>query len=277
MVEWVHYFDLEPIRRLRNEGRELLGSRILLTEKRDGENVSLWLDNNKNVRISSHNQEDAAVDIQNRMKLVPEYPKIVELLNDSFGDYIVYGELLKTVCPTRIEPKRKNVHWILFDIFDVGSYRYAPYNLVYQTAYHYKIPLVRIVDDFIPENIDDLNNHISLGLKWCVKHRREGVVGKDYSNQIFFKEKIDLPKRPKLRKPQEIRVQYPSMPEDRILRALQHALDEVGQENWKNVKIAMPIVARHMETEAREHNFETPKNIYRCYTDTPLEKIIGVK
>lgn len=43
-MTWKRYSDLEPIRRLRNEGRELYGQRVLLTEKRDGENVSLWLD-----------------------------------------------------------------------------------------------------------------------------------------------------------------------------------------------------------------------------------------
>ena len=39
---WRKYYDLEPIRRLRNEGRELIGQFIDFTEKRDGENVSLW-------------------------------------------------------------------------------------------------------------------------------------------------------------------------------------------------------------------------------------------
>ena len=52
---WRKYEDLEPVRRLRSEGRELLGKKLLLTEKRDGENVSLWLDEEGKVRISSRN------------------------------------------------------------------------------------------------------------------------------------------------------------------------------------------------------------------------------
>jgi len=95
-MNWKRYVDLEPIRRLRNEGRELYGQHVILTEKRDGENVSLWLDEERNVRISSRRQEDAGADIQSRMKATPEYPKIVELLNDEYqGNIIVYGELLK--------------------------------------------------------------------------------------------------------------------------------------------------------------------------------------
>lgn len=273
-MPWKKYTDLEPIRRLRYEGRELLGNRILLTEKRDGSNISLWLDEEKQVKISSHNQEVADESLQNSMKSMPEYPKIIELLTDEYqGNIVVYGELLYGVSPTRIEPKRKNLHWILFDIYDTDIERYMPYNWVYQLAYHYKIPIVSIVDDFIPESDGELFTHIEDAKKWCKRHRREGVVGKDYFNQVFFKEKIDLPKRPKLKDPNQVRPQYPPMPEDKILRALQHAFDEVGEESWKDVKIAMPIVARHISTEAGEHFYETPKNMYKYYTDTPMEKI----
>jgi len=271
MTGWKKYTDLEPIRRLDNEGRELLGNRILLTEKRDGSNISLWLDENKEVRISSHNQEAADTSLQNSMKSMPEYPKIVELLKDEYqGNIIVYGEMLYCVGPTRIEPRKKRVHWILFDVYDIDSQRYMPYNWVYQLAYHYKIPIVGIVDDFIPESEGELFAHIEEAKKWCRKHRREGVVIKDYHNQVFAKEKIDLPKRPKLKDPNQVKLQYPAMPGEKILRALQHAFDEVGEENWKNKAIAMPVVARHISTEAQEHFYETPKNFYQYYINTSL-------
>ena len=270
---WKKYSDLEPVRRLRNEGRELYGQRVLLTEKRDGENVSLWLDEDKNVRISSRRQENAEEDIQSRMKSTPEYPKVVELLNDEYqGNIVVYGELLKTVGPTRIEPRRKHIHWILFDVYDIDAERYMPFNWVHQLAYHYKIPIVRIVDEFIPMSEGELFAKIEEAKAWCRRHRREGIVGKDYSNQVFFKEKIDLPKRPKLKQTQK-RPEYPPMPEDKIIRALQHAFDEVGEENWKDVKIAMPIVARHIAAEAEEHNYDRPRNIYSYYVNIPLETI----
>jgi len=63
------------------------------------------------------------------------------------------------------------------------------------------------------------------------------------------------------------------MPEDRVYRALQHAFDEVGEENWKDKSIAMPTFARHVSTEAREHNFSMPRNIYRYYVETSIEQI----
>jgi hypothetical protein len=121
--------------------------------------------------------------------------------------------------------------------------------------------------------VEELLQKIEASLKWCRRHRREGIVGKDYTNQVFFKEKINLPKLPKMRVPQKEQIQYPPMPEDRILRALQHAFDEVGEQNRADKSKAMPAVAKHMAAEGREHNFATPRNIYEIYLNTSVEKI----
>jgi hypothetical protein len=277
---WIGYKDLEPIRRLRNEGRELIGKTLTLTEKRDGENVSTRLVNASipigmvNLQISSHNQEEAAPDIINRFKATKEYNKVKTLLETELTfhhNYILYGELLKEVGPTRIEPRRKKLQWILFDAWDCELKRYISYTQLYQLAYHYKIPIVKAVDFFIPTSEEELASKIAALMKWCKRHRREGIVGKDYENQVFFKEKIDLPKLPKL--PRDPQIQLPSMTQEKIIRALQHAYDEVGETNWKNVKVAMPIVAKHFSIEAKEHNFSTPKNMFQLWMNTPTEQI----
>lgn len=191
---WRKYIDLEPMRRLRNQGRELLGEYVLMTEKRDGENVSIWLADSGGVRISSHNMEIADDDITRRFKETPEYMKAVSLLDDELkynGHFILYGELLKTVGATKIEPKRKHLHWILFDIWDIDHNRFLPYNLIYQKAYHYKIPIVKAVGEVIPESMDELIAAIEQMMEWCKRHRREGVVVKSYGKQVFFVENIE--------------------------------------------------------------------------------------
>ena len=275
---WHKYTDLERHNQLRNEGRELLGEHIIYTVKRDGENVSLWLNEDKEVIISSRRQETADDNIQSRMRATPEYTKVCDLLKDEYqGNIVVYGELLKGISPTRIEPKRKHIHWILFDIWDCDNEKYMPYNWVYQLAYHYKIPIVEIVDEHQPMSMTELTDKIEKMKKWAARHRREGVVGKIHNSkdgaQIFFKEKIDLPKRKKLDRENQNQSNYPPMPEEKILRALLHAFNEVGEENWRKVKIAMPVVARHISTEAREHDYDIPKNMFNYYNNTPLETI----
>jgi len=280
MSKWKKYKDSEPFKRLRNEGRELLGEIITITEKRDGENVSIWLDDDGATHISSRRLEDAEGDIRSRMMATPEWSKINELLHNEreYGnDFIAYGELLKGVSPTRIEPRRKHIHWILFDMWNVNLERYEAYNYLYQRAYQFKIPIVRALDEFSPATLEEVQIKVDEWLKWCRRHRREGIVGKTYycDDQHFFKEKIDLPKRKRVSRKDRAKPLYPPMPEERILRALQHAFDEVGEENWKNVKTAMPVVARHIATEAEEHNYNRPNNFYSYYVNTTIEQLRG--
>ena len=186
MVEWKRYRELEPIKRLDYEGRELLGKEIYITVKRDGENISLWLDDTDQVHISSHNNEVADSDIQSRMKATPEYKKAVELLLDEKNtwhtDCILYGELLKTISPTRIERKRKRIHWILFDIYSKTDGKYLDYTLIYQKAYHFKIPIVGLLDVIAPKSLEELEEKVVGYKKWCKKHHREGVVLKVYND-----------------------------------------------------------------------------------------------
>ena len=167
----------------------------------------------------------------------------------------------------------------MFDIWDNKNKRYLPYNRVYQLGCHFKIPVVEIVDEHQPMSMTELTDKIDEMKKWCKRHRREGVVGKVHNSkegiQIFFKEKIDLPKRKKLDRENQNQSHYPPMPEEKILRALLHAFNEVGEEDWRKVKIAMPVVARHISTEAREHNYNTPKDMFNYYNNTPLETIKG--
>lgn len=272
--KWCTYKDLEPIRRLRNEGRELLGKTITLTEKRDGSNISIWLDETEKPHVSSHNLCQADESLVNNFKRTKEYAKALMALScekEFHKDYILYGELIGESGPTKIEPRHKGICWVLFDVWDCELKRYISYTQLYQLAFHYKIPVVKVVDFFVPLNMEELNTKIASTLKWCRKHRREGIVGKDYENQVFFKEKIDLPKLPKI--PRDPQVQLPPMTQEKIIRSLQHAFDEVGEDHWKDTKIAMPIVAKHFSIEAKEHNFATPRNMYQLWVNTPIEEI----
>ena len=65
------------------------------------------------------------------------------------------------------------------------------------------------------------------------------------------------------------------MGEEKALRALQSAYDEVvknhGEEAWKETGISMPIVAKHFQTECREHLLNMPRDIFNRWLNTPVE------
>ena len=283
-MEWKKkYPDLEPIRRLRNEGRELLGKFIYLTEKRDGSNISIWLDENDNIRISSRNMINADESLVNILKSIKEYEKAVLLIKEQkehFNeDFVVFGELInKGTSPARFE-RHKHPKYILFDIWDNKAGRFVGYNKLYQLAYQYRLPVVKVIELIVPVSLDELESKIQQALNWCKRHRREGVVGKCYQNQVFFKEKLDVPKLPKVKKKNQT-PQYPPLPEEKVLRALQHTYDELAKqyenvdEIWNDKKIVMPVFAKYVSIECREHLYSMPrKSLYKFYIETPIEKV----
>ena len=91
---------------------------------------------------------------------------------------------------------------------------------------------------------------------------------------MFYKDRILLPERPRLEKIERAEIVYPPMLEERILRALQHAYDELGSdEAWGDKKRAMPIIAKHISAEGREHFFSVPRDLYQIYCNTDLSTI----
>ena len=278
-IVWRRYTQLERVRQLKNEGREFIGREVIGTVKRDGENVSIYYDAETDTfPVGSHNLKDASEDIIARFKSTAEYPRICDYLKTEKtqynGDYIAYGELLKQIGPTRIEPKRKYIHWVLFDLWNEFAQRFEPYNMVYQKGYDFKIPVVEAISTFKPFTLESIQNQIQADLKWCRRHRREGVVYKVYEgdNQTFAKEKIDLPDRPKI--PQNPgKILYPLMDDETLFRALKHAQDELGPEDWKDKAKAMPLFAKMVSVEGAEHNFEPRKDLFKYYLDSLAPKL----
>lgn len=282
-MPFVKYIDLEPIRRLRYRGRELLGKEIYLTEKRDGSCIALWLDENEAIKISSRNQEEAEEDLQNRVRNTPEFKNIESFLTRicslSGMEYVIYAELIYggKVSPARAEKYNKYDKLIMFDILSAGSGEFLHYNAVHQYAHQFKIPVVRCFQVVEPTRWEEVEELKTLCRTLAKRHRREGIVGKVYAGvgreRIFFKEKVDLPDIPRTEKEKDT-VALPPMPTEKIKRALQHAYDEIisrfgdaAPEKWKDRSIAMPIVVNHINTEAKEHLFSPPRNIYQLYLD----------
>jgi hypothetical protein len=269
---WHKYQHLGRIAQLRNEGRELLGQEVFWTEKRDGSNISFWLDEEGSFRVSSRNMEDMTEDsFLNKIVELPDYEKLFELVGSEetkvfYAEYIGPGK-----GPTQIEPSHKVSRLVLFDVYDTVSERYLTYNYLHQMAYHFKIPIVKLLCVKIPTCIEELYQTRDELLAWSKKHRREGVVGKDFYTQTFFKEKIDLPK---LRAPARVKsdeVTLPPMPEDKIQSALGQAKAEVERNsgNFRNPKDAMPVVVAHLNAQAREHCYSVSNYFkhYRTYLE----------
>ena len=305
---WQHYPDIESTRRLKYSGDELIKKEIYFTEKRDGSNISFWFNNDDNwisflksigvmdeviqkldkyIHISSHNQENLlSPKVYENIVNTESYNGIAKYIHDmqeSKTNLIVYAELMqKGKTPTQVEPIVETPELFLFDILDVNKQEFLPFEKLQEISGKYNINMVRLVEKFKPTSKEELKNKVEQLMDWCKEEKREGVVGKVYTSpQVFFKEKIIVPKPPKEHKEKKERL--PEMDEHTKKRAVEHTIDELLKiceeknltlkQAWEDRKLTMPILVKHIRLEAREHGFEEP-NAYRVYLNVYINEYI---
>ena len=265
-----HYYNMGRIAQLKYEGRELLGRYLSVQVKRDGQNVRIYVVDGE-VTIGSHRLDLAEGNISERVKRCPEWTKVQKLALE-FPDHIFFYEcLLEGHSPTRIEKAKKYPHMILLDIWDDVSKFYYDYTWVHQQAYQWRIPIVRELELIVCKSVADLLTKRDECLKWCKRHYREGVCIKTQEginkDPIWCKEKLDLPKCKSIKRIGNPDIDLPTMPNEKVHTAIERALNECVEhgEDPKDAKYAMPRIALHLNTEAREHFMRVPENFFACY------------
>jgi len=58
---------------------------------------------------------------------------------------------------------------------------------------------------------------------------------------------------------------YPELPEAEIMNEIQKVLDEIGLEQFRDKKIAMPLIAQYVAAEAKARMYSVPKGLYSYY------------
>lgn len=280
----IRYPDLDSIKLLRNGGRELLGKPLYATEKRDGSNIMIWMKTTEEtqyndgtltvsiIQVSSRNMDTADSKLQAMLFRTAEWPKIQQMLRDQ-PQWVLFVELIpEGLGPTRLEPKHKKPSAVLFDIW---SGTFLNYTFIYQMAFHYRIPVVKLVE-YLPEvrSLEELETWRQSLLKWARKHKREGVVIKWYGNHkgdpengdyVFAKEKVDMPERPKLQRGTSGKVELPVLPPSEVFGAISKVAADQGLTGDKAHD--MPLVAKYIAEEAKKHYCRAPTNIFAFYMD----------
>ena len=273
--EVIKYPKLGYIRESPYGGRELLGKLIFFEEKRDGSNIRCFLDDSDNIQFGSRNKIPASDDLIQSI----ENTRYVDILREALyiekhqwnHDIIIFFELLqKGKSPTRIETHEKD-DLAVFDIYDINE-GWWNYTKVYQFCYQRKLPVVKLWAVSSHSTVEDLEKQIEKMLERAKKENREGVVFKSYDGDdiYFFKDRLDVPHE----KGVEVNIdkdtpKYPELPEAEIMNEIQKVLDEIGKEQFKDKKIAMPLIAQYVAAEAKARICSVPKGLYSYY----LEKI----
>jgi hypothetical protein len=280
---WEHYPHIPILTTNARVKRSLLGKRLFWTIKEDGENVTIWLRKKKYAKnssslytglvdfpkgfeiiVSSHNQEIASADITARTQSCPEYQKILKLIRDNPSYRVVSEECRKGNSITNIKVYPEAILYVV-DIYDTAIKNFLPYTLVYQTCYHYHIPVVTLFAETRHRTIRDLNAYCHHILEHCEAVKEEGMVVKTFSDDgeyIQAKVKLDIPE-PQERRVHEGPPKLPQIPESEIMGAISHVEADFGLTG--KPKDDMPRIAKAVSEECRKHLYSSRGNLFVYY------------
>jgi len=278
----IKYPHLERIYNLKPNPEILLGQEIFWTEKRDGSNIGAYL-TEEGLQLRSRNQNVASEDFYKAFNASEQAMGILELLRDAStwgNEYVIFGEMLTMgKSPTRIETHEKN-EFIVFDIWDSKHQGFMNYNATFQHCHHFGLPIVELYGTSNVCTVEALYAFKDQMLEKAKECGREGAVGKAWGetpfnrgenagcsrNITYFKEKNDLPALEKVpRSEQPGYVILPELPDSEIYGATEKVRTDIGDEKFRDIRIAMPLIARYVGEECKKHNSTGPKNLYQYY------------
>jgi hypothetical protein len=275
------YPEMNRITMLYPSPQVMLGEEIYWTEKRDGSQLRIALDDGE-IQIATHHLDDASEQFKGYLKSTEQYSAIEQLLRDTNGlcenpaanfnfGAVIFGELLsKGKSPARFEHHDK-CEFVIFDIWSAKDERFLSYNSVYQQAYHYSLPIVECWSMTRHINMDSLMTERDKMLTMAKEKGREGVVLKNYHSQIFAKEKLDTPVIPRV-VIEDGTPRLPQLPDSEVLGAIAKVHTDLG-EVFMDKKIAMPAIAKYVSEEQDKHICSKPANSLFSYYQSYIEEL----
>lgn len=259
-MEIPSYPSLGPIAALYPAPQIMLGRRLYWTEKRDGSQLKIWAENGV-IKIATHHQYVASAQFVSYFESIETAKKVAELVTGAdtipgvsdFGPYLVVGELLvQGKSPARYET-HATTEYVVFDLYDLGSERWLPIPLAYQTCLYYGVPFVEIWAESEHTSMESLMSFRDEMLKVAELHGREGVVVKTLSEYgpLYAKEKRDAVPIEK-RHIKEGSIHLPALPDSEVLGAVAKVHSDTG-DNFTQKAIAMPLVAKYVAEECAKH------------------------
>lgn len=264
MSKFWKYPDLDQLERLYPSPHVVLNHYVWWTLKYDGSCICVWFKDG-DPQISSRNLPEASEDIQNALKRTTQFKRLIELLEEN-PSYYCFGELLiKGRSPTRIELHKRD-RFIGFDIRDASLEKFLAIPLTYQVYHHFKIPTPPVWAETIHADLDSLLQFNKEIISLAKKRQREGVVAKTTDGVYRWKTKVDRP-IPKIKKKHLDKPQLPPLPESEAFGAVDKVFVDIGLEDFKDKRKAMPLVAQYINKEMLKHNYGKPRvNFYYYYT-----------
>ena len=272
---WLKYPKMNSILK-EKELTPFLKTPLYFEVKRDGSNISLqWDKENKEIIIYSRNGRISDKKLEERVRSTIEsiLPNLIKLWKN-LPEEILYGEFIhKGKSPAGFE-YHDSTDYLIFDIWDTEEKDFVPPSLKYLLLKAYKLPYIEPLSVISVNTVEELLDMRNKILQEAIKQGYEGVVIKcvdQLGNYRLFKEKAESKIIRKLR-PKDKEPVLPMLPVSEIMGAVDKAYWELGDDKFRDKKVALPKIAKLVKEEAIKHECTAPRNIYPYYLKY-LEKL----
>jgi hypothetical protein len=65
----------------------------------------------------------------------------------------------------------------------------------------------------------------------------------------------------------EGKIILPDLPDSEIYGAIEKVRADIGDEKFRDVRTAMPMIAKYVSDECKKHNSAAPRNLHAYYQD----------
>ena len=260
----------------------MLKNDIFWTLKVDGSNTGIYYNEDGKINIRSRNMDKAA--FWQKVENLEVYKNIVELMEHNKemwnSDLMIFGELLsKGKSPTGLKTFSAD-DFVVFDIYNHTRGKFETYNQICLMCHPFKVPVIPIVGMCNVASLDELYEFRDQMLAEVPDD--EGVVGKIYNfdnpyssgstNYLFVKEKNAMPKWNHVKtKKSKNKIMLPQLDKSEVKKCISKTYDMLSENEFKNVKIAMPLIAIEVKKECKEQNCHNGYNIFDLYIEKMRE------
>jgi hypothetical protein len=168
---------------------------------------------------------------------------------------------------------RNEDQFVAFDLYlsdEKSTPPFVPYGVLQEYCIAYEIPIAELMMIQSANSLEEILETRDKLIAICKERLYEGVVGKvriTNQNGTFVnivKEKTVLPK---IRSPKDPQDALPDLPESEITGAIEKVLFELGEDQFKDEKIAMPVIGRYVKEQCVKHKCRNPGSAYLLYKD----------
>lgn len=273
-----HFYNAEP------NIEAFLGRKLYVQEKLDGSNAGFYLNQKGEVEIRSRNNTIADGTMYKWAKQCGIIPSVKELLENASewgSEYVLFGELYGTgKSPTRVQCYDKPF-FVAFDLWSSKAGGFVPYVNAYQNCYHFDIPFVETALHGSFSTVAHLQANLEELLDVAREKHLEGYVIKTWDVKqrdmdnwgvtelpLMFKHKLDTPRLEKILSVKDFeKVILPVLPESEIYGAINRVKMDGLCKDFRDIKEAMPAIARYVGEECKKHNCRGPPNLHRFYLE----------